>query len=215
MASSPLVAGRRALILDDDPMVGVLLEELVVGFGFVTRRAKTVAEARKTLEKFDPDVALVDIDLGSGPTGLDFARILGKSYPHIGVLFLSRFSEDESGVNTLSGMPPNVAYLSKLDLYQTGVVKRALEGCLRPSQSAPGVTKERLISSQLTKVQYDLVVRIAAGQKPAQIARDQNKTLRTVEMMMNRIQDAHPGIILDSKRARVESASAFLERLPS
>lgn len=196
-------------------MLGLLLEELISGFGFLTQRAKTAREARNALVSFDPDVALVDIDLGSGPNGLDFARILGKSHPHIAVVFLSRFSEAESGVKSATGLPPHVGYLSKLDLYETEAVKKALEGCLRPTHSPPAVTRARLSASELTASQYDLVVRIAAGQTPADIARDLGRTLRSVEMMMSRIQDTHPDIILDSKKTRAESAHAFLQRLPS
>ena len=71
METHPAEASRRALILDDDPMVGVLLQDLVASFGFTTRRARTVSEARKIMASLDPDVALVDIDLGHGPSGLD------------------------------------------------------------------------------------------------------------------------------------------------
>ena len=66
METHPVGGSRRALILDDDPMVGVLLDNLVGSFGFTTGRARTVSEARKMLKSLDPDVVLVDIDLGHG-----------------------------------------------------------------------------------------------------------------------------------------------------
>ena len=69
--------------------------------------------------------------------------------------------------------------------------------------------------SGLTRVQYDLVVNIAAGLSPADIANARGKSLRTIELMMNRIQDQHPDLVLDSKRTRTESAARFLERIPT
>ena len=215
METHPVEASRRALILDDDPMVGVLLKDLVASFGFTTRRARTVSEARKIMASLDPDVALVDIDLGHGPSGLDFARILGKSHPDVGIVFLSRFSEADSGIHSVKGIPDNVAYLSKLDLYDTGVVRDTIEECLRPSLEIRRFSQEKPEMSRLTRAQYDLVVNIAAGLSPSDIAQVRNRSVRSIELMMNRIQEQHPELVLDSKRARTESAARFLEGFSS
>jgi two-component system nitrate/nitrite response regulator NarL len=215
METHPAEASRRALILDDDPMVGVLLKDLVASFGFTTRRARTVSEARKIMASFDPDVALVDIDLGHGPSGLDFARILGKSHPDVGIVFLSRFSEADSGVHSIKGVPDNVAYLSKLELYDTTVVRDTIEECLRPSLEIRSFSRIKLEMSGLTQAQYDLVVNVAAGLSPSDIAQARDRSVRSIELMMNRIQEQHPELVLDSKRARTESAARFLESFSS
>ena len=215
METHPAEASRRALILDDDPMVGVLLKDLVASFGFTTRRARTVSEARKMLTSLDPDVVLVDIDLGHGPSGLDFARILGKSHPDVGIVFLSRFSEADSGVHSIKGIPDNVAYLSKLELYDTAVVRDTIEECLRPSLEIRSFSQVKLEMSGLTQAQYDLVVNVAAGLSPSDIAQARDRSVRSIELMMNRIQEQHPELVLDSKRARTESAARFLESFSS
>jgi len=196
-------------------MVGVLLKDLVASFGFTTRRARTVSEARKIMASLDPDVALVDIDLGHGPSGLDFARILGKSHPDVGIVFLSRFSEADSGIHSVKGIPDNVAYLSKLDLYDTGVVRDTIEEFLRPSLETRSFSQEKPEMSRLTRAQYDLVVNMAAGLSPSDIAQVRNRSVRSIELMMNRIQEQHPELVLDSKRARTESAARFLEGFSS
>ena len=215
METHPAEVSRRALILDDDPMVGVLLKDLVASFGFTTRRARTVSEARKMLTSLDPDVVLVDIDLGHGPSGLDFARILGKSHPDVGIVFLSRFSEADSGVHSIKGVPDNVAYLSKLELYDTTVVRDTIEECLRPSLEIRSFSQVKLEMSGLTQAQYDLVVNVAAGLSPSDIAQARDRSVRSIELMMNRIQEQHPELVLDSKRARTESAARFLESFSS
>lgn len=215
MEKHPAEASRRALILDDDPMVGVLLKDLVASFGFTTRHARTVSEARKIMASLDPDVALVDIDLGHGPSGLDFARILGKSHPDVGIVFLSRFSEADSGVHSIKGIPDNVAYLSKLELYDTAVVRDTIEECLRPSLEIRSFSQVKLEMSGLTQAQYDLVVKVAAGLSPSDIAQARDRSVRSIELMMNRIQEQHPELVLDSKRARTESAARFLESFSS
>ena len=196
-------------------MVGVLLKDLVASFGFTTRHARTVSEARKIMASLDPDVALVDIDLGHGPSGLDFARILGKSHPDVGIVFLSRFSEADSGVHSIKGIPDNVAYLSKLELYDTAVVRDTIEECLRPSLEIRSFSQVKLEMSGLTQAQYDLVVNVAAGLSPSDIAQARDRSVRSIELMMNRIQEQHPELVLDSKRARTESAARFLESFSS
>ena len=215
METHPAEVSRRALILDDDPMVGVLLKDLVASFGFTTRHARTVSEARKIMASLDPDVALVDIDLGHGPSGLDFARILGKSHPDVGIVFLSRFSEADSGVHSIKGIPDNVAYLSKLELYDTAVVRDTIEECLRSSLEIRSFSQVKLEMSGLTQAQYDLVVNVAAGLSPSDIAQARDRSVRSIELMMNRIQEQHPELVLDSKRARTESAARFLESFSS
>lgn len=105
--------------------------------------------------------------------------------------------------------------MSKLELYDTQVVHDTIEECLRPSLEVRRVSRERLALSGLTRVQYDLVVNIAAGLSPADIANARGKSLRTIELMMNRIQDQHPELVLDSKRTRTESAARFMESIPT
>ena len=161
--------------------------------------AATVASTRKTRERFDPGVELADIDLGREPNN-----------PH-----RPRFSEGESGVKTLSGRPPNAAHSSTLGLCNTRAVSHGLDRDLPPGHRARAVNKERLISSRLTKIQFHPVLRIEAGPTPTEVARDQNKTLRTLDTVMHRIPDARADIMLNSKKARVDSASVVLEGLPS
>jgi DNA-binding NarL/FixJ family response regulator len=167
------------------------------------------------MASFDPDVVLVDIDLGHGPSGLDFARILGKSHSDVGIVFLSRFSEADSGVHSAKGIPDNVSYLSKLELYDTAVVRDTIEECLRPSLEIRSFSQEKPGMSGLTRAQYDLVVKIAAGLSPSDIAQARNRSVRSIELMMNRIQEQHPELVLDSKRGRTESAARFLEGFSS
>ncbi|MDA9116942.1 hypothetical protein N9J37_01350, partial [Pontimonas sp.] len=101
------------------------------------------------------------------------------------------------------------------ELYDTTVVRDTIEECLRPSLEVRRVSQERLELSGLTQAQYDLVVQIAAGLSPADVAQARNKSVRTIELMMNRIQEQHPALVLDSKRTRTESAARFLESFPT
>jgi ActR/RegA family two-component response regulator len=38
-----------------------------------------------------PDAVVVDLDLGSGPTGMDFAIAIRKNFPSMGIVILTTF----------------------------------------------------------------------------------------------------------------------------
>lgn len=74
--ASPL----RVLIVEDEVLIALELEDLLAEAGHVpVGIASTAAEAVRLGHDLKPDVALVDIHLGDGPTGIDVARSLGAA----------------------------------------------------------------------------------------------------------------------------------------
>jgi DNA-binding response OmpR family regulator len=74
---------RRVLIVEDEQLVSALLEQTLQSVNFQTSRANNAVEAKRQIETFDPDIALLDIDLGPGANGIDVAHILALSLIHI------------------------------------------------------------------------------------------------------------------------------------
>ncbi len=68
-------------MVDDEPLVRSLLTEVVKTLGYEVRAAESAADARKTCQSFDADVAIIDVDLGAGPNGFDLAANL-RTLPH-------------------------------------------------------------------------------------------------------------------------------------
>ncbi len=61
-----VIAGKRFLIAEDDPIIGMLLASLLTDEGAVVcDRATTLAEAQDKLSSLDYDAALFDVKLGS------------------------------------------------------------------------------------------------------------------------------------------------------
>ncbi|MFM7598778.1 MAG: response regulator [Actinomycetota bacterium] len=67
---------RRILVVEDEPFVRGLVGETLRGAGFEVRTAGTATEAMEQVEDFDPDGAVLDIDLGDGPNGVDVSDAL-------------------------------------------------------------------------------------------------------------------------------------------
>ena len=70
--------GLRVLIVEDEVLIALELEDLLAEAGHVSVGiAATSAEAVRLGHDLKPDVALVDIHLADGPTGIEVARSLG------------------------------------------------------------------------------------------------------------------------------------------
>lgn len=79
----------RILVVEDEALIALELECLLDDLGHVTvgvagSSREAIALARSTA----PDVALVDIHLIDGPTGVDVARVLSAD-PHTTVVFMT------------------------------------------------------------------------------------------------------------------------------
>jgi DNA-binding response OmpR family regulator len=121
----------KVLVVEDEPLVRALLTSLLEADGFQIKSASNAAEARSVTKDFDPRVAILDIELGDGPSGIDLAHILRLQFPKIGLVFLTHIPEPRVvGVeyrNTLK----NAAYLRKDRMADTDVLKAAIEAASR------------------------------------------------------------------------------------
>ncbi len=62
---------RTVLIVDDDPLLRMLLESVLREAGYAVHSAGSIQEALRAVERHPPDAAIVDVDLGEGPSGLN------------------------------------------------------------------------------------------------------------------------------------------------
>lgn len=79
------------LIVEDEQLVSLLLTELLTKSGFEVRACASAGEVNAVVAEFDPDVALLDINLGSRTTRIDLGNLLHLTSPHIGLVFLTKF----------------------------------------------------------------------------------------------------------------------------
>lgn len=88
-------ADLKILVLDDDDMFIKLISLLLEKIGIKqVKYTQNISEALGTLEHFDPDVLMLDINLQEHETGIDFARTVNKNR-HIPVIFItSNYSEE-------------------------------------------------------------------------------------------------------------------------
>ncbi|RMH00365.1 MAG: response regulator [Chloroflexi bacterium] len=67
-------AGSRILVIDDDPVIRMLIASILERRGYVVETADSVAEALDVLARFTPDLICCDLTMPE-QDGLDFLRI--------------------------------------------------------------------------------------------------------------------------------------------
>ncbi|MFZ5746876.1 MAG: response regulator [Pseudomonadota bacterium] len=73
-----LLAGRRVLVVEDEPIIAMCLEDILENLGCtVLGPARTVADSLRLVEDEAPDLAILDINLG-GERSYDLAERLTK-----------------------------------------------------------------------------------------------------------------------------------------
>lgn len=85
----------RILIVEDNAIQALVLETQLNKIGYNnTSKALNAEKATKSVKNFDPDLILVDINLGNGESGIDFInKINGFKKRHI--IFISGNSDEK------------------------------------------------------------------------------------------------------------------------
>lgn len=86
----------KILIVEDNPLIAADLESFLESEGFyISAVAHSASQAYDALMNRDINFAMLDIHLGSGPSGLDVANVIHSKY-HLPYIFLTSFDDDET-----------------------------------------------------------------------------------------------------------------------
>ena len=179
---------RRILVVEDQALMASLLEDVLTAQGFDVAIATDAASGRKQALAFDPDAALIDVILGSGPSGVDLARILHDEVPGIALVLLTRVADLEAVGVTQEDLPPGTSVLHKDAISEVSMILSAIELAL--GGDVQGHRSRHEVGSPLdvlTTKQRALLRLAADGLTNAAIARERSLSLRAVEEAFQRI----------------------------
>ena len=161
------------LIVDDEDFTRMALGAVVTGLGHrVLSQAASVVEAMDAARTIRIDVALIDLDLGEGPTGIDLAHGLRAVQPHVGLLLLSSYLEPRFMGRRSRGLPERAEFLTKQELGDANLLGDALIRAVAGEVPAhPPVSPAAVQAPDLTDAQIELMRLVAAGYSNAEIAR--------------------------------------------
>jgi DNA-binding response OmpR family regulator len=126
---------RRILLVEDEDFIAALLEEALICAGFDVRRAPDVLTARRIARSFDPDVALLDISLGPGPSGVDLGHYLDRVHPDVALIFLTRHPDRRTAGIDVIDIPERAGYLRKDLVGDLRALTNAIDAVLRERPS--------------------------------------------------------------------------------
>jgi DNA-binding NarL/FixJ family response regulator len=86
---------KRILLLEDEIIVALDLQEILDAAGYHTVVTHNHQDALEVVKKFKPHLAICDINLGNGPTGIDFTMEAKGILPKLEVIYVTAFSDQK------------------------------------------------------------------------------------------------------------------------
>lgn len=179
---------NKVLVVEDEALVRSLLASLLDSAGLETKAVGSAAEARKVSTDFKPDVAVLDIELGDGPSGIDLAQVLRAQFPELGLVFLTHIPEPRVVGVENRNIPKNAAYLRKDRLANSNILTKAIQAAFK-NRVTKDLRDDKNSSHKLTNVsrsQLDVLRMVAMGHSNQEIAAQRGTTIRAVENLVKR-----------------------------
>lgn len=180
--TSPL----NVLLVEDHDFTRVTVQGALASRGFAVRAHASPREALADTTDFQ--VAILDLDLGVGPTGIDLAHALRRDRPKIGLILLTSYADPRLAVAGLPALPPGCAYICKENVADLSSLMEAAFAVAR-APFAPRSTRLRVAEGliPLTDVQIEVLAAVATGATSAQIAKERGVTPGAIEQTLARI----------------------------
>ena len=202
------MALARVLLVEDEPFARTMLVTALRALGIdVLAACGSSSEALATARTLPVEVALLDLDLGPGPSGIDVAHALREREPGIGLVFLTSFTDPRIKDPRERALPPGSRYIVKSRLEDGEALRAVILDARRDprrSMTAPST------HHGLTEQQVEVLRLIAAGRSNAEIAAERGVTEKAVERLVQRTLDAL-AVERTSGNVRVLAARAYAE----
>ena len=201
---------RRLMIVEDEPLVATLLSEALKNADFEIGVAHSAAQATKLAQKFDPDVAIIDINLGQGASGVELAYIFDKKYSGIALLLLTKHPDLRTAGYSETEIPEGCGFLRKDLMNDTKSLIRAIDQVVRSKDKLRQDSDPTRPFKNLTNAQVDLLRLIAQGYTNSKIAQLRDTSVRAVEQSIKAVYQNLGITVSGDLNPRVEAARVFI-----
>jgi DNA-binding NarL/FixJ family response regulator len=176
----------KILIVDDDKFIRTSLDSTLANSGFDISGSVSTAKDALAINALDPaDVALLDLDLGIGPTGFDIAQALRRTSPQIGIVFLTSYQDPRfASIHGVSA-PKGSRYLVKSEIENIAqIISTILQTKHRPfNENVNHINK----FDKLTDLQIEVWREVSEGLSSSEIAARRDISEKAVEAILARI----------------------------
>lgn len=199
----------QLLVVDDENFARSTIVGALSMMGYPVLAAAAANEAVIELANRPLDVAILDLDLGTGPTGVDLAFILRKRFPLLGLVFLTSYSDPKFMNARYSQLPAGARYLTKSSLTNlTQLVLLINQVHLAPLKPVRKFPKSKF---RLSANQIEVLKLIAEGKTTNQIAELLSISPKGVEGVISRINSNLGLTQLDKNNRRVQLVRTYYQ----
>lgn len=152
----------------------------------------SAAEALEMASRFAPHAAVLDLDLGEGPNGVDLAVALREALPAIGIVILTSFADPRLTGRNVDHLPGGSIYMVKSELSDARALARAIGNSIRMASDEglvqqPVLPRPKGSTAGLTDAQVEVARMVAEGLSNAEIAARRGVSATSVERLIMRV----------------------------
>ena len=185
----------NVMIVEDE---GLFRDMLKISLGAVPNLevVGAVGDGTSAIEaatRFNPDVILMDIELGSDPNGINAGRSIKQEHPDMGIVILSSHRERQYLGMISADESSGWSYLLKQSVSDSGALARAIEGAasglvvMDPTVVNSMKPRKGSLTAGLTPRQQEVLILMAQGYNNAAIAEKLVLGTKSVENYINAI----------------------------
>jgi len=203
----------KVLVLEDDPFTRLSVVSALRHFGFnVVAEEADPASALEMASLSNPEVAMLDLHLGKGATGLDVAKELRRVNPRIGIVMLTSFEDPRLLGPSLPPVPRGTVYLTKRSIQNLTLLKGAV---LEAAEKARNQSQVEHVSAfgRLTDIQIETLRLVAQGLSNSEIAKQRFVKEKSVELTISRVAKSLGILNSPSANQRVHIARVYFRSI--
>ena len=176
----------------------------------VIHDTSNVASAIKIARQSKPDAAIIDLDLGTGPNGIDLAIGLRNALPSIGIVLLTGFVDPRLYGSEISQLPAGSRYLIKQNVHDVELIGEEIEIAIEGAREGGRRKDVSIPSLTLPAAQMETLRLVAKGLANEEIARVRGISEKSVEQSISRL-ISHFKIEDTKHNKRVELAKIYFK----
>ena len=180
----------KLLIVEDDKILLTMMSHALTAEGFNVLAASDAQSAMQYFDKARPDVVILDIDLGAGPSGIDLANKMRQISGRIAIVFCTSFKDMRFIQGDYLKYPLHTVVLKKADVVNmekfSNAINEAVELIRESDESRPDQLHEKYYKD-LTALEIELLTLIAGGHSNKQVAAEKGISLKSCENAIARL----------------------------
>jgi DNA-binding NarL/FixJ family response regulator len=175
----------RVLLVDDHDFTRSTVAASLRAEGCtVVASVPSARDAMLAFREQEIDCAVIDLNLGRGPNGIDLAYALRAYEPNVAIVLLTLHNDRRLVSGDKRPLPPGTVFLVKGDVRSTGQLREAIDAAITGLKSSSRRISEQL---PLTDVQMEIVRMLVDGLTNAEIANRRGVSERSVQAALGRI----------------------------